>query len=111
MLSYRIDEGSKYIQKLITRDGKRNRRALNQETVKGMDLFRQWWMGEPPAVEGWRQHRRHSDLGYAVLCTMRVGSRRYWRYRAVARLSDDTPIEKAYRQVLKREAEERRLEL
>ena len=114
MLSYRIDEGSRYIQRLITRDGKRNRRALNQETEKGMDLFRQWWMGEPPAVEGWRQpqHRRHSDLGYAVLCTLRAGFRRYWRFRAVARMhGNGTPTEIAYRQILKREAEERLQEL
>ena len=92
MLRYRIHEGSRHIQALITRDGKRNSRALRQETEKGMDIFRQWWVYEPPAVEGYRQpqHRRHSDLGYAVLCSMRSGLRRYWRFRAVARFSGET---------------------
>ena len=66
------------------------------------------------AEEGYRQpqHIRHSDLGYAVLRSMRSGLRRYWRFRAVARFSGgEIPLEKAYREALKEEAEDMLREL
>ena len=50
MLRYRKHMGSKHIKALITKDGKRNSRALGLEVDKGMDIFRQWWVYEPPAV-------------------------------------------------------------
>ena len=73
ILRYRKHMGSKHIKALITKDGKRNSRALGLEVDKGMDIFRQWWVYEPPAEEGYRQpqHLRHSDLGYAVLRSAR----------------------------------------
>ena len=107
ILRHRIHGGSKHIKALITRDGKRNSRALRQEVEKGMGIFAQWWKYEPPAEEGYRQpqHIRHSDLGCAVLRSMRSGLRRYWRFRAITRMSGETPLKKSYREALKEEAE------
>ena len=72
-----------------------------------MDIFSQWWKYEPSAEEGYRQppHMRHSDLGYAVLRSMRSGLKRYWRFRAITRMPGETPLEKSYREALKEEAE------
>ena len=92
MLRYRKQMGSTHIKALITKNGKKNSRALDLEVDKGLDIFRQWWVNEPPAEEGYRQpqHLRHSDLVYAVLRSARYGFTRYWRYRAVARISGTT---------------------
>ena len=63
------------MKKLITNDNKRNSGALQQEIDKGMGIIPQWWYGEPPTEEKYRQpqHVRHSELGYAVLRTARSG--------------------------------------
>ena len=42
ILKYRIQVGSKHIKALITKDNKRNSRALRQEVEKGMGIFPQW---------------------------------------------------------------------
>ena len=89
MLKYRKQERSRFIPKLITKDRKKNNRALESEVDAGLDIFRQWWQYEPyedrpPGA----QHRqtettRHSDLGYAVMRGRNSGLRRYWRFRAI----------------------------
>ena len=108
ILRYRIEEGSKHLKALITKDGRRNSRALSKEVEKGMGIIAQWWKYEPPGIEGYRQpqHIRHSDLGYAVLRSVRSGLRRYWRFRAITRLSGASPLEKAYRELLMQWGEE-----
>jgi hypothetical protein len=109
ILSYRKQKGSKHIKGLIMADGRRNTRARNMEVEAGLDIFGQWWRSEPPAAEAWRepQHQRHSDLGYAVMCARNDGTTRYWRARAVSRLSGGTPpLEAAYKAILTREANE-----
>ena len=49
-------------------------------------------------------------MRYAVLRSMRSGLRRYWRFRAIARLSGESPLEKAYRERLIERAEDMLLE-
>lgn len=109
ILSYRKQKGSRHIKGLIMADGRRNTRARNQEVEVGLGIFAQWWRGEPPAEEKWRepQHERHSDLGYAAMCSRNEGTSKYWRARAVSRLSGGTPpLEAAYKAILTREANE-----
>ena len=100
MLTYRQQERSKFIPRLITRDRKKNNRALQSEVDAGLDIFRQWWQYEPyedrpPGM----QHKqtettRHSDLGYAVLRGRDSGLRRYWRLRVIVRDSDLTTADR-----------------
>ena len=101
MLNHRMQVGSKYIQKLITKDNKRNSRALQQEVEKGMGIIPQWWKYEPPAEEKYRQpqHVRHSELGYAVLRSARSGLR-------ILALQGIAGLEKAYRERLIERAED-----
>jgi hypothetical protein len=109
ILNYRKQKGSRHIKGLIMADGRRNSRARNQEVEKGLGIFAQWWRNEPPAPEGWRepQHERHSDLGYAAMCSRGEGMSKYWRAKAVSRLSGGTPpLEAAYKAILTREANE-----
>ena len=108
MLRHWKQERSKFIPKLITKDHKKNNRALQSEIAAGLDIFKQWWQYEPYEQKPpGRQHRqteatRQSDLGYAVLRGREHGLRRYWRFRAIVRGS---PLENAYRNVLIQEAE------
>ena len=108
ILRHRIQVGSRHLKMLITKDNRRNSRALSQEVEKGMGIIPQWWKYEPPAEEGYRQpqHILHSELGYAVLRSVRSGLRRYWRFRAIARMSGEAPLEKAYRELLMQWGEE-----
>ena len=108
ILRYRKQEHSRFIPKLITKDRKKNNRALASEVDAGLDIFRQWWQykpyeDRPPGA----QHRqtettRHSDLGYAVMRGRNSGLRKYWRFRAIVR---DSPLKTAYRNILIQEAE------
>jgi hypothetical protein len=109
ILAYRKQQGSRHIKGLIMADGRRNTVARNKEVEAGLGIFGQWWKGEPPAEEKWRepQHNRHSDLGYAAMCSRSEGTSKYWRARAVSRLSGGTPpLEAAYKEILTREANE-----
>jgi hypothetical protein len=109
ILAYRKQQGSKHIKGLIMADGRRNTVARNKEVEAGLKIFGQWWKGEPPAEERWRepQRSRHSDLGYAAMCSRSEGTSKYWRARAVSRLSGGTPpLQTAYKEILTREANE-----
>ena len=109
ILRYRKKEGSRYIPKLIMKDGRKNKEALKKEVSAGLSTFRQWWLYEPFEHKRFEsQHRqtedtRQTDLGCAVLRARKGGLRRYWRFRAITRDSD---IEVAYRRALIQEAEE-----
>lgn len=108
MLEFRKQEGSTCITKLITKDRKKNNRALANELDAGLGIFRQWWQYEPYVVgpPGARHRQtpttRHSDLGYAVMRGRNSGLRRYWRFRAIVR---DYPLKTAYRDALIQEAQ------
>ena len=80
---------------------------MTNELEAGLDVFTQWWIYEPhkPRTPG-RQHRqppatRHSELGYAVMRSHKLGLGRYWRFRAVTRNSS---IKAAYLDALIQEA-------
>ena len=109
ILAYRKQLGSKHLKGLIMADGRRNTVARNRELEAGLAIFGQWWRGEPPSPERWRepQNQRHSHLGYAAMCSRSEGTTRYWRAKAVSRASGGTPpLHTAYYDILTREAEE-----
>ena len=89
ILKYRKQEGSRFITKLITKDGKKNNIALRNEITAGLDIFKQWWRYEPyepkPPGSHYRQTEttRQSDLDYAVLRGRKHMLRRYWRFRSI----------------------------
>jgi hypothetical protein len=109
LLAYRKQQDSRHLKMLIMDGGGRNTTARNKELEAGLKVMVQWWRGEPPAPEGWRepQHNRHSDLGYAAMCTQHEGASRYWRAAAVTKASGHkTPLHRAYQDILTREANE-----
>jgi hypothetical protein len=111
LLAYRKAQNSKHLKGLIMDDGRRNTTARNKELEAGLKVFGQWWKGEPPAPERWRepQRSRHSELGYAAMCSKSEGVSRYWRASAVSRVSGGTPpLNTAYKEILTREANEMR---
>ena len=107
LLAHRKQERSKHIAKLIMKDGMKNERAMTLELEAGLDVFRQWWAYEPYDRTPGRQHRqspatRHSELGYAVMRSHKLGLRRYWRFRKVTRSS---AIKAAYLDALVQESQ------
>ena len=111
LLAYRKRLGSPHLEGLVMSDGRRNTTARNRELEAGLRVIPQWWRGEPPAPENWRepQHNRHSELGYAAMCSQHEGTSRYWRASAVSRASGGTPpLNTAYKEILTREANEMR---